>query len=150
MEKEIVRYFGIVHQDKGSELGISFPDFPGCVSAGKDIGELARNAAEALQFHIDGMVEDGLPIPDPSENVPEHDDRVALLHVSAKVPRLAVKRYNITAQQKDMRAIDTWLKRHGHGRDRSAFLISSALEKIQEESGAHKAARQSTTAHPRR
>ena len=47
---------------------------------------------------------------------------------------ITVKRYNITARQKDMRTIDTWLKRHGHGRDRSAFLIASALEKIRHES----------------
>jgi predicted RNase H-like HicB family nuclease len=134
MEKETVRYFGIVHQDKGSDLGVSFPDFPGCVSAGSNLSQLRRNAHEALQFHIEGMVEEGLPIPDPTDEAPDIDDAVALVHVSVRVPRLNVKRYNITAQQKDMRAIDTWLKRHGHGRDRSAFLVTSALEKIQHES----------------
>jgi predicted RNase H-like HicB family nuclease len=42
------------------------PDLPGCVSTGKDVAEVGKNIREAIRFHIEGMKEDGLPIPKPS------------------------------------------------------------------------------------
>lgn len=46
--------------------GIVFPDFLGCVSAGETMIDVVAMGKEALQFHIDAMVEDGDPIPDPT------------------------------------------------------------------------------------
>lgn len=45
---------------------MSFPDFPGCITAGKTIEESRRNAQKALGLHISGMIEDGESIPRPS------------------------------------------------------------------------------------
>jgi predicted RNase H-like HicB family nuclease len=45
---------------------VSFPDFPGCITAGKTIEESRRNAQKALALHISGMIEDGQSIPRPS------------------------------------------------------------------------------------
>jgi predicted RNase H-like HicB family nuclease len=45
---------------------VSFPDFPGCIRAGKTIEESRRNAQKALALHISGMIEDGESIPRPS------------------------------------------------------------------------------------
>lgn len=42
------------------------PDVPGCVATGKTHEEAARNFKEALEFHFEGLIEDGLPIPEPS------------------------------------------------------------------------------------
>ncbi len=39
------------------------PDLPGCVSTGRTREETERNLQEAVEFHLDGMREDGLPIP---------------------------------------------------------------------------------------
>jgi predicted RNase H-like HicB family nuclease len=39
------------------------PDLPGCVATGATEAETRANIAEAIQFHLDGMREDGLPIP---------------------------------------------------------------------------------------
>ena len=47
-------YLGIVHKDPDSEYGISFPDVPGCFSAGASMEELMDMAAEALALHLDG------------------------------------------------------------------------------------------------
>jgi predicted RNase H-like HicB family nuclease len=58
-------YIGIVHKDPSSDFGVSFPDFPGCVSAGETLAEAARLAQEALTVHIELMMEDGAPIPEP-------------------------------------------------------------------------------------
>jgi predicted RNase H-like HicB family nuclease len=50
-----------------SGFGVTFPDVPGVISAGATMEELARMAREALQFHIEGLVEDGEDIPEPTE-----------------------------------------------------------------------------------
>ncbi|HEX7335127.1 MAG TPA: type II toxin-antitoxin system HicB family antitoxin, partial [Pyrinomonadaceae bacterium] len=42
------------------------PDLPGCVATGKTIDELRKNMAEAIELHLQGLREDGLPIPLPT------------------------------------------------------------------------------------
>jgi predicted RNase H-like HicB family nuclease len=42
------------------------PDLPGCVATGKTIDELRRNMTEAVELHLQGMREDGVPIPKPT------------------------------------------------------------------------------------
>ena len=59
-------YIAYLHKDRDSDFGVSFPDFPGCITAGKTLEEAHRMAAEALELHIVGMVEDGEKIPAPS------------------------------------------------------------------------------------
>ena len=71
-------YYGSVCKGSNS-LGISFLDFPGCISAGDTMEELIAMGHEALQLHVDGMVEDGEPIPEPSDvtlarTAAEYDD----------------------------------------------------------------------------
>lgn len=41
------------------------PNLPGCVATGRTRDEVARNIQEAIEFHLEGMREDGLPIPEP-------------------------------------------------------------------------------------
>lgn len=41
------------------------PDLPGCVATGKTREETARNIREAMAFHLQGLREDGIPIPEP-------------------------------------------------------------------------------------
>ena len=42
------------------------PDLPGCVATGKTIDELRKHMAEAIELHLQGLREDGLPIPLPT------------------------------------------------------------------------------------
>ncbi len=42
------------------------PDLPGCVASGDTREEVAQNMKEAIEFHIEGMLKDGKPIPRPS------------------------------------------------------------------------------------
>ena len=60
------RFIALIHKDAGSEFGVSFPDLPGCVTAGATLDEARDMAAEALALHLEGMVEDGEAIPEPS------------------------------------------------------------------------------------
>ena len=41
------------------------PDVPGCIATGKTIGETKKNITEALFMHLQGLAEDGLPLPKP-------------------------------------------------------------------------------------
>src|SRR5260370_7448612 len=59
-------YIAYLHKDRKSDFGVSFPDFPGCVTAGKTLDEARRMAVEALSLHIEGMMEDGEAIPEAS------------------------------------------------------------------------------------
>jgi len=43
-----------------------FPDLPGCIATAKTFDELKQRIREALELHLRGMREDGLPIPEPS------------------------------------------------------------------------------------
>ena len=61
-----MEYIAYHHKDKNSDYGVSFPDFPGCVTAGSTLEEARSMAAEALAFHAAGMREDGVALPKPS------------------------------------------------------------------------------------
>lgn len=58
-------YVALVHKQKGSLYGVSFPDFPGCIAAAESYAAVLEQAAEALAFHVEGMRQDGLDIPAP-------------------------------------------------------------------------------------
>jgi predicted RNase H-like HicB family nuclease len=50
-------YIALLRKDLDSDYGVDFPDFPGCITAGSTLEETRAMAAEALEFHIDGMLE---------------------------------------------------------------------------------------------
>ena len=122
-------YIAYLHKDRNSDFGVSFPDFPGCITAGKTLDEAHRLAAEALSFHITGMVEDGEPIPAPSSldilaEDPAREGAVAfLVHVDPETDRTV--RINITAREKQVEQIDRLADQAGL--TRSAYMVHSAL-----------------------
>jgi predicted RNase H-like HicB family nuclease len=63
----MVGYIALVHKDEGTSYGVSFPDVPGCISAGDTLEEAAENAAEALAGHFAAMRADGETIPTPRD-----------------------------------------------------------------------------------
>jgi predicted RNase H-like HicB family nuclease len=56
-------YIALVHKDKSTSYGVSFPDVPGCISAGDTFEEAIANASQALAGHLAIMAADGDPIP---------------------------------------------------------------------------------------
>ena len=60
------QYTALIHKDAGSDYGVSFPDLPGCVTAGVDLDDARGMAEEALALHLAGMAEDDEPIREPS------------------------------------------------------------------------------------
>ena len=58
-------YIAVLHKDKNSDFGVSFPDFPGCITAGSTLEEAKEMAREVLPFHVSGLLADGDEIPEP-------------------------------------------------------------------------------------
>lgn len=56
----------VVIQHGGSNCAASVPDLPGCVATGATKEEAEGNIREAIPFHLDGLREDGLPVPEPT------------------------------------------------------------------------------------
>ncbi len=61
-------YIAVVHKEPTSDYGVSFPDFPGCITAGKTIDEAKDWAYEALLLHLEGLREDGATVAGPYES----------------------------------------------------------------------------------
>ncbi len=61
--------FAVVIEKAESNNSAYVPDLPGCVATGKTIEEARRQINEAVEFHLRGMREDGLPIPEPTSQV---------------------------------------------------------------------------------
>jgi predicted RNase H-like HicB family nuclease len=55
----------IVIERTDSGFSTYSPDLPGCVSTGKSHEEAEKNMREAIEFHIDGLRQEGYPVPEP-------------------------------------------------------------------------------------
>jgi len=122
-------YIAIIHKDSKSDFGVSFPDLPGCISAGRTIDEAKELAQEALSLHIQGMLEDGEEVPAPSrlEDVmadPENSDAVAFLVVSAPESKPKAVRVNVTIPEDMLQKIDAAAKKRNMSR--SSYLVQAA------------------------
>jgi predicted RNase H-like HicB family nuclease len=61
--------YAIVIENAGSNYSAYVPDLPGCVATGANLIETEVAIREAIAFHLDGLREDGSPIPPPSSKV---------------------------------------------------------------------------------
>ena len=65
-----MEYTALIEKGKDEQnCGAWAPDLPGCVSVGDSPEEAQANIKEAIEFHLRGLREDGLPIPEPSITV---------------------------------------------------------------------------------
>lgn len=60
-----MRKYLIVIEKADTNFAAFSPDLPGCVATGQTRAEVHANMREAIEFHLDGMREDGLAIPEP-------------------------------------------------------------------------------------
>ena len=128
-------YIGLIHKEPESDYGVSFPDFPGIATAGTSLDDARQMAEEALAFHVEGMVEDGEAIPEPSslEQVmadPTNTDAVAVLSPLKSQARKFV-RLNITLPEDVLREIDAYAE--AHGLTRSGFLAQAAKRQMNDD-----------------
>lgn len=80
-------YAVIFEQTSNSWCG-SAPDVPGCISSGKTLDEMRAMMREALEFHIEDLVEQGLPVPEATMSVED-----ALRHQAEPIPEEVMASY---------------------------------------------------------
>ena len=64
-----MRRYAVVIEKAGDNYSGYVPDLPGCIAAGDTVEETERLLREAVEFHVEGLREDGLPVPEPSSGV---------------------------------------------------------------------------------
>ncbi|MEM7399086.1 MAG: type II toxin-antitoxin system HicB family antitoxin [Pseudomonadota bacterium] len=120
-------YPAILEKEPDSVFGITFPDFPGLVSAGDAAEEALVNAHEALAGHVAFMIQDGDALPEatPIEAVSADPDIrvVAITLVGVTVPGRA-KRVNVTLDESLLAEIDEVAE------NRSGFLAEAARAEL--------------------
>ena len=68
--------YAIVIEKAENNYSAYVPHLPGCIATGATVAETEAQIREAIEFHLEGLREDGLPIPQPSSKV-EYVDVVA-------------------------------------------------------------------------
>jgi predicted RNase H-like HicB family nuclease len=125
-------YIAVIHKDPNSDYGVSYPDLPGCISAGSSLEEARAMAAEALAAHLEIMREHGDNIPTPSglDEVQRHEfAEDALLFLSVEVDVEAVpRRINVSLPSDLIERIDRAAK--SRGMTRSGFLATAARKEL--------------------
>jgi len=108
--------------DKKHAYGVAVPDLPGCFSAGDTLDEALVNAKEAILLHLEGLLDDKQPIPEPRP-LEEHAKRRqwkgwtwAVVEVDMSEIDDKVERINITLPRRVLRVIDDAAKRAGESR----------------------------------
>ena len=126
------KYIALFEYENGKNgYGIVFPDLPGCFSAGDNYDDAYRMAHEALAFHINGLMTEGMQIPEPRtletirtewEDWKKWEKEYLFLVVPIAFFPSTEKsvRVNVMLPEKTLRRIDAVSK------NRSAFLASAA------------------------
>jgi len=128
-------YIAVIYKEPDSDYGVSFPDFPGCVTAGSTIDEAKDMAVEALTLHVRGMLEDGEALPEPSSlqkirSSPEYLEALAFLVIDVATERQKSVRVNITMPSDILHQVDSFAK--DHGLSRSSFLVQAVKKALGE------------------
>jgi predicted RNase H-like HicB family nuclease len=122
-----MKYSAVIHKDKGTAFGVSFPDFKGCITYGDTYEEAKLNAKEALEFHVEGMREDGETLPNPiavhklMQNEDYSDGALFFVDVGPEIKDELV-RINISIHKSKLMVIDEKASRSHM--NRSAYIES--------------------------
>lgn len=132
-----MHYVALIHKDRGSAYGVSFPDLPGCYSAGDTLEEATRNATEGLGAFVRWKESDGDPIPSP--RAPDEiiadpalaDDREGATLVLIPLIRDlgSTTRINVSLDLGLLEAIDAEARQRRQ--TRSAFIASAVRKELQ-------------------
>jgi len=126
----------VIHKDRGSDYGVTVPDLPGCFSAGRTLDEALAMAREAIELHLEGLIEHGEVVPRPGA-VESHrrDPRYrggtwAVVSVSPAGLRVKAKRINVSIPERVLDAVDRFAK--AENETRSGLLVKAATAYIRQ------------------
>lgn len=129
-----MNYPVVIHKDRKSDYGVTVPDLPGCFSAGSSFDEALEMVREAISLHLEGLLQDGEPIPQPNTIELHKKKRIysggvwALVSVDLSSISGKARRVNITLPERILTQIDEYSGRVGESR--SGLLATAALEYI--------------------
>ncbi len=129
-----MRYPVVIHKDPKSDYGVTVPDLPGCFSAGSTIDEALSGAVEAIELHLEGMLADHEPIPQPQGVEKHRRSRQwakgvwALVTVDPSKLGGKAKRVNVTLPERLLALMDRHAKKSGESR--SGLIAQAAMEYI--------------------
>ena len=125
-------YIALLRKDRRSHYGVEFPDFPGCVTAGRTLDEARASAEEALTLHLAGLVEDDEEVPAPRalEAVLAGEDLAGAVPflVCVRPPEARAVRVNVTFKPEVLAELDAAAERAGT--TRSGLLEAAVLERV--------------------
>lgn len=135
-------YRALITQDEGDApqhgYGVIFPDLPGCTSSGDTVEQAYEHAFEALALHVEGMIEEGIALPEPSPfnasvphwlaGVPGRIERTVLVPV--KLPGRAM-RISVTMDKSLLARLDGVAATSGE--TRSGYIAQAVRERMERE-----------------
>ena len=125
----------VIHQEGDSAYGVTAPDMPGCFSAGDTLEEALENTKEAIDMHMEEVIEgnEAVPTPSPMEaivNDPENQGATFFM-IDVDMSKYLGKsdKINITLPRYLIERIDRAVS-EGRFRSRSGMLAESALQAL--------------------
>lgn len=122
-------FMAAIHKDSDSDYGVTIPDLPGCFSASSSVESAVGEAKEAIECHIEGLLQDGESLPkvrpvEEHKSNPEFADVYCWVMIDVDLSKLGgkAKRVNITLPERILSKIDAFTS------NRSRFLTDAALE----------------------
>jgi predicted RNase H-like HicB family nuclease len=143
--KNDVNYPIIIHKARNSDYGVTVPDLPGCFSAGRTLDEALAMAREAVELHLEGLIEQGQPVPRPGRIEDYKDDPEfkggtwAVVSISPADLRIKAKRINVSIPERVLDAVDRFAK--AENETRSGLLVKAATAYIRQSPKRHRQTR---------
>lgn len=131
-----MHYVALIHKDPESAYGVSFPDLPGCYSAGDTLDEATQNAVEGLGSFVRWLESDGDPVPSPrtpdaimaDPSLAEDRDGAVIALVPLVRDLGSTTRINVSLDLGLLQAIDAEAKQRKQ--TRSAFIASAVRKEL--------------------
>jgi predicted RNase H-like HicB family nuclease len=129
----------VIHKDKKSDYGVTVPDLPGCFSAGATVDESLAMAKEAIELHLEGLIDGGQTVPQPStidQHLADTDyagGTWAVVSIDPEALRVNAKRLSITMPQRILDAADRFARARGY--TRSGLLVQAVTAFIGRDMG---------------
>lgn len=134
-----MNYPVVIHKDKGSDYGVTVPDLPGCFTAGSTMDEALAMAREAIELHLEGLIEDAQVVPRPGA-IEDYQGRRefrggtwAMVSIEPASLRVKAKRINISVPERVLDAVDRFAR--AENETRSGLLVKAATAYIRAHHG---------------
>ena len=130
-----MKFIVVLHTDDGQRYGATVPDLPGCFSGGETLDDALESVREAVDLHVEGLIEDGSPVP-MAQTMAQHQANPDYAGCVWAVVDVPVEKYlgpaekiNITVPRQVLARIDEFAKKKGQSR--SGFLVEAARTAMQ-------------------